>query len=166
MTNFSFVGELSFFDLNFMLHDRKNKRFVYLAYAACGVFPNVWHQYLSHSVLFCSVLQLQSLTLRPPLPGTLTIPPNLPLKPTTSSQPPPLSCPRLSNFLLRASQPANAPGKEGATKTESPTAQTKATPVRHLTVPPPCKQPHTYLSLHNAYIWITFRKTWKKVWSL
>ncbi|XP_056105095.1 polyhomeotic-like protein 3 isoform X1 [Rhinichthys klamathensis goyatoka] len=81
--------------------------------------------------------QLQSLTLRPPLPGTLTIPPNLPLKPTTSNQPPPLSCPRLPTFLLRPSQPANAPGKDGATKTESPTAQTKATPVRHLTVPPP-----------------------------
>ncbi|XP_077101038.1 uncharacterized protein LOC143752018 isoform X1 [Siphateles boraxobius] len=81
--------------------------------------------------------QLKSLTLRPPLPGTLTIPPNLPLKPTTSSQPPPLSCPRLPTFLLRPSQPANAPGKEGAAKTESPTAQTKTTPVRHLTVPPP-----------------------------
>lgn len=101
-------------------------------------------------ILFCSVLQLQSLTLRPPPPGTLTIPPNLPLKATTSSQPPPLSCPRLQTFHLRPSQPANTPGKEGATKTESPTsqtAQTKATPVRHLTVPPPCKQPHAYLSL-------------------
>ncbi|XP_051737926.1 polyhomeotic-like protein 3 isoform X2 [Ctenopharyngodon idella] len=84
--------------------------------------------------------QLQSLTLRPPPPGTLTIPPNLPLKATTSSQPPPLSCPRLATFHLRPSQPANAPGKDGATKTESPTSQTvqtKATPVRHLTVPPP-----------------------------
>ncbi|XP_026057056.1 polyhomeotic-like protein 3 [Carassius auratus] len=83
--------------------------------------------------------QLQSLTLRPPPPGTLTIPPNLPLKPTPSSQPPPLSCPRLPSFHLRPSQPVNAPGKDGATKTESPashTAQTKA-PVRHLTVPPP-----------------------------
>ncbi|XP_058622026.1 polyhomeotic-like protein 3 isoform X4 [Onychostoma macrolepis] len=83
--------------------------------------------------------QLQSLTLRPPPPGTLTIPPNLQLKPTTSSQPPPLSCPRLPTFHLRSSQPANAPGKDGASKTESPgsqTTQTKA-PVRHLTVPPP-----------------------------
>ncbi|XP_016337536.1 polyhomeotic-like protein 3 [Sinocyclocheilus anshuiensis] len=83
--------------------------------------------------------QLQSLTLRPPPPGTLTIPPNLPLKPTTSSQPPSLSCSRLPTFHLRPSQPVNAPGKDGATKTESPasqTAQTKA-PVRHLTVPPP-----------------------------
>ncbi|KTF75031.1 hypothetical protein cypCar_00033937 [Cyprinus carpio] len=83
--------------------------------------------------------QLQSLTLRPPPPGTLTIPPNLPLKPTTSTQPPPLSCPRLPTFHLRPSQPVNAPGKDGASKTESPasqTAQTKA-PVRHLTVPPP-----------------------------
>ncbi|XP_051543272.1 polyhomeotic-like protein 3 isoform X2 [Myxocyprinus asiaticus] len=84
--------------------------------------------------------QLQSLTLRPPPPGTLTIPPNLPLKPTTSSQPPPLSCPRLQTFHLRPSQPANVPGKEGQTKTEGSTSQTappKAPPVRHLTVPPP-----------------------------
>ncbi|KAK2870189.1 hypothetical protein Q8A67_024581 [Cirrhinus molitorella] len=80
-----------------------------------------------------------ALTLRPPPPGTLTIPPNLPLKPTTSSQPPPLSCPRLPTFHLRPSQPANALGKDGATKTESPTSQTAQTktPVRHLTVPPP-----------------------------
>ncbi|KAA0704636.1 Polyhomeotic-like protein 3 [Triplophysa tibetana] len=83
-------------------------------------------------------MQLQSLTLRPPPPGTLTIPPNLPLKPTTSSQPPLLSC-RLPTFHLRPSQPANVPGTEGPSKTESSTsqtAQTKAT-VRHLTVPPP-----------------------------
>ncbi|XP_051538073.1 polyhomeotic-like protein 3 isoform X2 [Myxocyprinus asiaticus] len=82
-------------------------------------------------------LQLQSLTLRPPPPGTLTIPPNLPLKHTTSSQPPPLSCPRLQTFHLRPSQPVNVPGKEGSTKTEGSTSPTKAAPVRHLTVPPP-----------------------------
>ncbi|XP_077101040.1 uncharacterized protein LOC143752018 isoform X2 [Siphateles boraxobius] len=91
----------------------------------------------SQAQMLLRAQMLKSLTLRPPLPGTLTIPPNLPLKPTTSSQPPPLSCPRLPTFLLRPSQPANAPGKEGAAKTESPTAQTKTTPVRHLTVPPP-----------------------------
>uniref|UniRef100_A0A8C2PSA6 SAM domain-containing protein n=1 Tax=Cyprinus carpio TaxID=7962 RepID=A0A8C2PSA6_CYPCA len=93
----------------------------------------------SQAQMLLRAQMLQSLTLRPPPPGTLTIPPNLPLKPTTSSQPPPLSCPRLQTFHLRPSQPANAPGKDGATKTESPasqTAQTKA-PVRHLTVPPP-----------------------------
>uniref|UniRef100_A0A8C1S9R3 Si:ch211-230g15.5 n=1 Tax=Cyprinus carpio TaxID=7962 RepID=A0A8C1S9R3_CYPCA len=93
----------------------------------------------SQAQMLLRAQMLQSLTLRPPPPGTLTIPPNLPLKPTTSSQPPPLSCPRLPTFHLRPSQPVNAPGKDGATKTESPasqTAQTKA-PVRHLTVPPP-----------------------------
>uniref|UniRef100_A0A672Q646 SAM domain-containing protein n=1 Tax=Sinocyclocheilus grahami TaxID=75366 RepID=A0A672Q646_SINGR len=93
----------------------------------------------SQAQMLLRAQMLQSLTLRPPPPGTLTIPPNLPLKPTTSSQPPPLSCPRLQTFHLRPSQPANAPGKDGATKTESPasqTAQMKA-PVRHLTVPPP-----------------------------
>ncbi|XP_043082821.1 polyhomeotic-like protein 3 isoform X2 [Puntigrus tetrazona] len=90
----------------------------------------------SQAQMLLSAQMLQSLTLRPPPPGTLTIPPNLPLKPTTSSQPPPLSCTRLPTFHLRPSQPANAPGKDGATKTESPASQTKA-PVRHLTVPPP-----------------------------
>lgn len=93
----------------------------------------------SQAQMLLRAQMLQSLTLRPPPPGTLTIPPNLPLKPTTSSQPPPLSCPRLPTFHMRSSQPANAPGKDGASKTESPasqTAQTKA-PVRHLTVPPP-----------------------------
>ncbi|XP_073686854.1 uncharacterized protein [Garra rufa] len=85
------------------------------------------------------LLRAQMLTLRPPPPGTLTIPPNLPLKHTTSSQPPPLSCPRLPTFYLRPSLPANAPGKDGSTKTESLTSQTAQTktPVRHLTVPPP-----------------------------
>uniref|UniRef100_A0A671SSU8 SAM domain-containing protein n=1 Tax=Sinocyclocheilus anshuiensis TaxID=1608454 RepID=A0A671SSU8_9TELE len=93
----------------------------------------------SQAQMLLRAQMLQSLTLRPPPPGTLTIPPNLPLKPTTSSQPPSLSCSRLPTFHLRPSQPVNAPGKDGATKTESPasqTAQTKA-PVRHLTVPPP-----------------------------
>ncbi|XP_042607651.1 polyhomeotic-like protein 3 isoform X2 [Cyprinus carpio] len=93
----------------------------------------------SQAQMLLRAQMLQSLTLRPPPPGTLTIPPNLPLKPTTSTQPPPLSCPRLPTFHLRPSQPVNAPGKDGASKTESPasqTAQTKA-PVRHLTVPPP-----------------------------
>uniref|UniRef100_A0A673MIG1 Polyhomeotic-like protein 3 n=1 Tax=Sinocyclocheilus rhinocerous TaxID=307959 RepID=A0A673MIG1_9TELE len=93
----------------------------------------------SQAQMLLRAQMLQSLTLRPPPTGTLTIPPNLPLKPTTSSQPPPLSCSRLPTFHLRPSQPVNAPRKDGATKTESPasqTAQTKA-PVRHLTVPPP-----------------------------
>ncbi|XP_016129738.1 polyhomeotic-like protein 3 isoform X2 [Sinocyclocheilus grahami] len=93
----------------------------------------------SQAQMLLRAQMLQSLTLRPPPPGTLTIPPNLPLKPTTLSQPPPLSCSRLPTFHLRPSQPVNAPGKDVATKTESPasqTAQTKA-PVRHLTVPPP-----------------------------
>ncbi|XP_059390902.1 polyhomeotic-like protein 3 isoform X2 [Carassius carassius] len=93
----------------------------------------------SQAQMLLRAQMLQSLTLRPPPPGTLTIPPNLPLKPTTSSQPPPLSCPRLQTFHLRPSQPVNAPGKDGATKTESPASQTALTksPVRHLTVPPP-----------------------------
>ncbi|TRY95259.1 hypothetical protein DNTS_012198 [Danionella cerebrum] len=90
----------------------------------------------SSSLRFPST-QLQSLTIRPSAPGTLTIPTNLPIKPTSSSQPPPLSCPRLATFHLRPSQPVNAPGKDGATKSESPASQTKASPVRHLTVPPP-----------------------------
>lgn len=93
----------------------------------------------SQAQMLLRAQMLQSLTIRPPPPGTLTIPPNLPLKPTTSSQPPPLSCPRKPTFHLRPSQPANAPGKDGATKSESPTSQTAQTkaPVRHLTVPPP-----------------------------
>ncbi|XP_051970850.1 polyhomeotic-like protein 3 isoform X2 [Xyrauchen texanus] len=94
----------------------------------------------SQAQMLLRAQMLQSLTLRQPPPGTLTIPPNLPLKPTTSSQPPPLSCPRLQTFHLRPSQPANIPGKEGQTKTEGSTSQTappKAPPVRHLTVPPP-----------------------------
>ncbi len=107
---------------------------------------NLWHSYFQS----VSILQLQSLTLRPPPPGTLTIPPNLPLKHTTSSQPPPLSFPRLPTFHLRPSQPANAPGKDGASKTGSPASQTKA-PVRHLTVPPPCKWTHTYLTLQKIF---------------
>lgn len=93
----------------------------------------------SQAQMLLRAQMLQSLTLRPPPPGTLTIPPNLPLKPTTSSQPPPLSC-RLPTFHLRPSKPANAPGNEGPAKTEastSPTTQTKAPHVRHLTVPPP-----------------------------
>ncbi|KAF6719587.1 Polyhomeotic-like protein 3 [Oryzias melastigma] len=70
--------------------------------------------------------QLQSLTLRPSLPGTLTIPPTLRLKPP-SSIPPPLSRPNTPLFppLRPRPQPSTTP-------TESPT-----TPIRHLPVPPP-----------------------------
>ncbi|KAM4606050.1 polyhomeotic-like protein 3 isoform 1-T2 [Polymixia lowei] len=69
---------------------------------------------------------LQSLTLRPPPPGTLTIPPSLRLKPP-SSTPPPLSRPR--NPLFPPLRPRPQPS---TTATESPT-----TPTRHLSVPPP-----------------------------
>ncbi|KAK1806180.1 hypothetical protein P4O66_000073 [Electrophorus voltai] len=86
--------------------------------------------------------QLQSLTLRPPPPGTLTIPPNLPLKSATPGQRPALSRPKASNFSLRPSPPPSATGKEttmGAegTTLQAPSASPKAPPVRHLTVPPP-----------------------------
>ncbi|XP_029979238.1 polyhomeotic-like protein 3 isoform X2 [Sphaeramia orbicularis] len=69
---------------------------------------------------------LQSLTLRPPPPGALTIPPSLRLKPP-SSAPPPLSRPHAALFPpLRPRPPPST------TATESPT-----TPSRHLSVPPP-----------------------------
>ncbi|XP_035981110.1 nascent polypeptide-associated complex subunit alpha, muscle-specific form-like isoform X2 [Fundulus heteroclitus] len=68
--------------------------------------------------------QLQSLTLRPPPPGTLTIPPSLRLKPPPSA-PPPLSRPTVPVFPPLRPRP-----QPGAT--ESPT-----TPSRHLAVPPP-----------------------------
>ncbi|XP_072234492.1 uncharacterized protein [Leuresthes tenuis] len=69
---------------------------------------------------------LQSLTLRPPPPGALTIPPSLRLKPP-SSTPPPLSRSQTPIFppLRLRPQPSN-------TATEGPT-----TPSRHLPVPPP-----------------------------
>ncbi|XP_051796343.1 polyhomeotic-like protein 2 isoform X3 [Acanthochromis polyacanthus] len=69
---------------------------------------------------------LQSLTLRPPPPGALTIPPSLRLKPPTSA-PPPLS--RSHAPLFPPLRPRPQPS---ATATESP-----ATPSRHLSVPPP-----------------------------
>uniref|UniRef100_A0A3P9KRM9 FCS-type domain-containing protein n=1 Tax=Oryzias latipes TaxID=8090 RepID=A0A3P9KRM9_ORYLA len=70
--------------------------------------------------------QLQSLTLRPSLPGTLTIPPTLRLKPP-SSIPPPLSRPNTPLFPPLRPRP-----QPSTTATESPT-----TPNRHLPVPPP-----------------------------
>ncbi|XP_038566006.1 polyhomeotic-like protein 3 isoform X2 [Micropterus salmoides] len=69
---------------------------------------------------------LQSLTLRPPLPGALTIPPSLRLKPP-SSAPPPLSRPHAPLFPPLRPRP-----QPSTTATESPT-----TPNRHLSVPPP-----------------------------
>ncbi|XP_008296832.1 polyhomeotic-like protein 3 [Stegastes partitus] len=69
---------------------------------------------------------LQSLTLRPPPPGALTIPPSLRLKPPTST-PPPLSRPHAPLFPPLRPRP-----QPSATATESP-----ATPSRHLSVPPP-----------------------------
>ncbi|XP_035527026.1 polyhomeotic-like protein 3, partial [Morone saxatilis] len=70
--------------------------------------------------------QLQSLTLRPPPPGALTIPPSLRLKPP-SSAPPPLSRPHAPLFPPLRPRP-----QPSTTATESPT-----TPNRHLSVPPP-----------------------------
>ncbi|XP_043961444.1 flocculation protein FLO11-like [Gambusia affinis] len=70
--------------------------------------------------------QLQSLTLRPPPPGTLTIPPSLRLKPP-SSAPPLLSRPGAPVFPPLRPRP-----QPSATATEGPT-----TPGRHLSVPPP-----------------------------
>ncbi|XP_038153885.1 polyhomeotic-like protein 3 isoform X3 [Cyprinodon tularosa] len=69
---------------------------------------------------------LQSLTLRPPPPGTLTIPPSLRLKPP-SSAPPPLSRPNAPVFPPLRPRP-----QPSTTTTESQT-----TPSRHLPVPPP-----------------------------
>ncbi|MEQ2157270.1 hypothetical protein GOODEAATRI_000216 [Goodea atripinnis] len=70
--------------------------------------------------------QLQSLTLRPPPPGTLTIPPSLRLKPP-SSAPPPLSRPSAPVFPPLRPRP-----QPSTVAKESPTA-----PSRHLSVPPP-----------------------------
>ncbi|TDG97534.1 hypothetical protein EPR50_G00227450 [Perca flavescens] len=69
---------------------------------------------------------LQSLTLRPPPPGALTIPPSLRLKPP-SSTPAPLSRPQAPLFPPLRPRP-----QPSATATESP-----STPSRHLSVPPP-----------------------------
>ncbi|MCI4391652.1 hypothetical protein PGIGA_G00137150 [Pangasianodon gigas] len=86
--------------------------------------------------------QLQSLTLRPPPPGTLTIPPNLPLKSASPCPPPALTRARVPTLTPRPSPPPCSPGKDTPTKTEGatsppPSAPPKAPPVRHLTVPPP-----------------------------
>ncbi|XP_007232737.1 polyhomeotic-like protein 3 isoform X2 [Astyanax mexicanus] len=94
----------------------------------------------SQAQMLLRAQMLQSLTLRPPPPGTLTIPPNLPLKSAASRQPPTLSRPRAPTFTLRPSPPPS--GKEATSKTEGttpqlPTLTPKAPPVRHLTVPPP-----------------------------
>ncbi|KAK5619146.1 hypothetical protein CRENBAI_025807 [Crenichthys baileyi] len=70
--------------------------------------------------------QLQSLTLRPPPPGTLTIPPSLRLKPP-SSAPPPLSRPSAPVFPPLRPRP-----QPSTVAKESPTA-----PSRHLSVLPP-----------------------------
>lgn len=88
----------------------------------------VWD--LTEHLSFClpSPFQLQSLTLRPPLPGALTIPPSLRLKPP-SSAPPPLSRPHAPLFPPLRPRP-----QPSTTATESPT-----TPNRHLSVPPPSK---------------------------
>ncbi|XP_072546496.1 uncharacterized protein [Salminus brasiliensis] len=94
----------------------------------------------SQAQMLLRAQMLQSLTLRPPPPGTLTIPPNLPLKSAAPRQPPTLSRPRAPTFTLRPSPPPS--GKEATTKAEGttpqpPTLTPKAPPVRHLTVPPP-----------------------------
>ncbi|XP_017308809.1 polyhomeotic-like protein 3 isoform X1 [Ictalurus punctatus] len=86
--------------------------------------------------------QLQSLTLRPPPPGTLTIPPNLPLKSASPCPPPALTRARVPTLTPRPSPPPCSPVKDMPTKTECatsppPSAPPKAPPVRHLTVPPP-----------------------------
>ncbi|XP_034044718.1 polyhomeotic-like protein 3 isoform X2 [Thalassophryne amazonica] len=69
---------------------------------------------------------LQSLTLRPPPPGTLAIPPSLRLK-TPSSAPPPFSRPHAPVFPPLRPRP-----QPNTTATE-----TLTTPSRHLSVPPP-----------------------------
>ncbi|XP_037311166.2 polyhomeotic-like protein 3 isoform X2 [Pungitius pungitius] len=70
--------------------------------------------------------KLQSLTLRPPPHGALTIPPSLRLKPPCSA-PPPLSRPHGPLFPPLRPRPLSC-----AAATERPTA-----PGRHLSVPPP-----------------------------
>uniref|UniRef100_A0AAZ1X8A2 Polyhomeotic-like protein 3 n=1 Tax=Oreochromis aureus TaxID=47969 RepID=A0AAZ1X8A2_OREAU len=69
---------------------------------------------------------LQSLTLRPPPPGTLAIPPSLRLKPSATA-PPPLTRPQAPLFPILKPRPQSS-----TTATECPT-----TPSRHLAVPPP-----------------------------
>ncbi|XP_062841740.1 polyhomeotic-like protein 3 isoform X2 [Trichomycterus rosablanca] len=88
--------------------------------------------------------QLQNLTLRPPPPGTLTIPPNLPLKSASQCHPPALTRSRVPTLTPRPGPPVSSPGTEAAAKTEGtsvpsqpPPAPHKALPVRHLTVPAP-----------------------------
>ncbi|XP_005948669.1 polyhomeotic-like protein 3 isoform X3 [Haplochromis burtoni] len=71
---------------------------------------------------------LQSLTLRPPPPGTLAIPPSLRLKPNATA-PPPLSRPQAPLFPILKPRPQSS-----ITATECPT-----TPSRHLAVPPPSR---------------------------
>nr|XP_004572971.2 polyhomeotic-like protein 3 isoform X3 [Maylandia zebra] len=71
---------------------------------------------------------LQSLTLRPPPPGTLAIPPSLRLKPNATA-PPPLSRPQVPLFPILKPRPQSS-----ITATECPT-----TPSRHLAVPPPSR---------------------------
>uniref|UniRef100_A0A3Q2W6X0 Nascent polypeptide-associated complex subunit alpha, muscle-specific form-like n=1 Tax=Haplochromis burtoni TaxID=8153 RepID=A0A3Q2W6X0_HAPBU len=72
--------------------------------------------------------RLQSLTLRPPPPGTLAIPPSLRLKPNATA-PPPLSRPQAPLFPILKPRPQSS-----ITATECPT-----TPSRHLAVPPPSR---------------------------
>lgn len=86
--------------------------------------------------LSSSPLQLQSLTLRPPPPGALTIPPSLRLKPP-SMAPPPLSRPHAPLFPPLRPRP-----QPSTTATESPT-----TPSRHLSVPPPSRSQMGKVSL-------------------
>ncbi|XP_076868280.1 uncharacterized protein LOC143519087 isoform X2 [Brachyhypopomus gauderio] len=96
----------------------------------------------SQAQMLLRAQMLQNLTLRPPPPGTLTIPPNLPLKSASPGQPPALSRPRAPAFSSRSTPPSSTSGKETPTSAEAATLQTpsaapKAPPVRHLTVPPP-----------------------------
>lgn len=86
-----------------------------------------------------SPLQLQNLTLRPPAPGALTIPPSLRLK-SSSLAPPPLSRPHTPLFPpLRPRPPPST------TATESLTM-----PSRHLSVPPPSKTQRTCIQMTDA----------------
>ncbi|GAA6086072.1 polyhomeotic-like protein 3 isoform X1 [Tachysurus ichikawai] len=84
--------------------------------------------------------QLQNLTLRPTPPGTLTIPPNLPLKSASPCPPPALTRAGVPTLTPRPSPPPCSSGKDTPTKIESaasttPSTPPKAPPVRHLTVP-------------------------------
>ncbi|KAL2085270.1 hypothetical protein ACEWY4_018590 [Coilia grayii] len=85
---------------------------------------------------------LQSLTLRPPPPGTLTIPPNLPLKASAMAPTAPVPRPRTPIVPLRLSHaPPAIQGREapkvGDSSPTSPHTGAKTPPVRHLTVPSP-----------------------------